>query len=233
MNKKIIALSAVFLTLWLTSAVAQAGRFETYIGFTVESPAAVVAALDEFFQSEDSQGYTVHLVASVFDGEDPATHYIVAEYDDYASYEKLAARRPASLAWHQVVQSVLASATPVGNGMGIIRADYGEGWPEQDYVAVIGLAVQDAKKYTKAFDKLSRSKTGGKAPGSTRLFENRGAGAAPSHYAVMSAPSFTALNEHLDRLFASDDYADFADEVEDIRSITSTAIYRKVGSWSN
>ena len=118
------------------------------------------------------------------------------------------------------------------NGFGVIRADYGEGWPERDnFVMVYSINVQDSAAYAKAFDKLAKTETGKKAPGITRLMENRSAGQAPTHYVVMSAPSFSSLNEYLDVMFASDDYKKFSGDVEDIRTVVGTATYRKVKAW--
>lgn len=223
----------ITLLLMFRSAGVLAGPFETFNGFSAQNPGAVVAAIDEFFASDDSQGYEVILVESLFAGDSPVSHYIVAEYEDYAAYEALVNKRADSLAWHRVVQSVLAAATPIAEGMGIMVADYGEGWPEQDFVVVIDLSVKDAQRYAKAFDKLSKTDMSQKAPGVTRLMALRGGGASEAtHYVVMSGPTFAALNDHLDTLFASDDYADFVDDVEDIRSIVGTSIYKKVKAWS-
>lgn len=223
----------ITLLLIFRSASVLAGPFETFTGFTAQNPGAVVAGIDEFFASDDSQGYEVILVETMFAGDSPVTHFIVAEYDDYAAYEALTNKRADSLAWHRVVQSVLAAATPVAEGMGIMVADYGEGWPEQDYVVVIDLSVTDAQRYLKAFEKLLKTDASQKAPGITRLMALRGAGATEaSHYVVMSGPTFAALNDYLDMLFSSDDYADFVDDVADIRSIVGTSIYKKVKAWS-
>ena len=234
MLKKTLVIPAVLSLFVLQGTSALAGPFETYVGFTAKSDTGVVAAIDQFFTTDDSKGYDVFLVEAVMSGDNPATHFVVARYDDYAAYDDLVNQRPTSLAWQNLVQRYLASATPLANGMGIVVAEHGEGWPERDeYVTVFNLNVRDAGKYVTAFNEMLDSDTGKAAPGSTQLMSVRFAGAAPTHYVVMSAPSFAALNNYIDTMFASDDYADFIDEVEDIRDVVGTAIYRKVKTWSN
>lgn len=219
--------------LLLNGAAALADPVETYIGVNARSPAGVVAAMDRFFATDEAKGSKVFLVRSMFDGDDPATHFLVSDYDSYKQYEEMIGKRIRSDAWGNAMAAVMASSDMVRNGFGIVRANYGTGWPERDnFVMVFSLDVKNAAAYAKAFDKLARSETGQKAPGITRLMENRSAGVAPSHYVVMSAPSFSALNEHLDMMFASDDYDDFNDDVKNIRTIVGTATYRKVRAWS-
>ncbi|UCG72411.1 MAG: hypothetical protein JSV45_14380 [Chromatiales bacterium] len=232
MDRKTLLASASLLALSLGSTAALADVMETYVGINARSPGDVVAAIDRFFSTDAAKGYKVFLVRSVFDGADPASHFLVSEYDSYAAYEDMVGKRYSSDAWGNAMGAVLAAGTPIRNGFGIIRADYGEGWPERDnFVMVYSINVTDSAAYAKAFDKLANSETGKKAPGITRLMENRSAGQAPTHYVVMSAPSFASLNEHLDMMFASDDYKKFSDDVEDIRTIVGTATYSKVKAW--
>lgn len=233
MKKSITLAIASLLALTFGSAAVVADPVETYIGFKVRSPSAVVGALDSLFNSEAGKGSKVFLVRAIFDGDDPATHFLVSEYDSFADYDKMTASRVRSGRWGNAMAAVNAAADPIRSGIGIVRADYGEGWPARDnFIMVFSLNVRDAAAYAKAFDKLANSETGKLAPGTTRLLENRSAGAAPTHYVVMSAPSFAALNEHLDTMFASKDYEKFNDDVEDIREVVGTASYRKVKAWS-
>ncbi len=234
MHKKTIMIPAVLLLFVFHGTSALAGPFETYVGFTAKSDTGVVAAIDQFFTTSDSKGYDVFLVEAIMSGDNPATHFVVARYADYAAYDGLVGQRPTSLAWQNLVQGFLSSASPITDGMGIVVTEHGEGWPERDdYVTVFNLNVRDAEKYVKAFNEMLNSDTGKAAPGSTLLMSVRFAGASPTHYVVMSAPSFAALNNYLDTMFASDDYADFIDDVGDIREVVGTAIYRKVKTWSN
>jgi hypothetical protein len=229
-NYKISIASVLALT--LGSATAVADPVETYIGLNAAAPSAVVSALDTLFASDAGKGSKVYLVRSVFDGEDPVTHFLVSEYDNFADYDKMTASRVRSSGWGDAMAAVNRHAEPIRSGIGIIRADYGSGWPDRDnFIMVFSLKVADANKYAEALDELANSDIGKQAPGITRLLENRSAGAAPSHYVVMSAPTFAALNEHLDAMFASEAYADFNDEVSDIRDIVGTSSYRKVKVW--
>ncbi|MDJ0927579.1 MAG: hypothetical protein QNJ73_08000 [Gammaproteobacteria bacterium] len=233
MIRKTFLPSVTTLALAFGTTAALAAPIETYLGVAAKSPAGVVSAIDSFFATDDAKGYEVYLVASVFDGDDPATHFVVADYDSYEAYDKLVAKRPGSLAWANTMASFMSSADPVRDGMGVIRASYGEGWPERDnYVMVISIDVTDRSAYGKAFTKLAESEVGKQAPGITRLIENRSAGNASTHYVVMSAPTFASLNEHLDRLFTSDAYEDFNDDVKNIRTIVGSASYRKIKTWS-
>ncbi len=232
MSKKINLFIGTLLALTFGTSAAFADPIETYIAFNVRSPAAVVGALDSLFNSEAGKGSKVFLVRAIFDGDDPATHFLVSDYDSFADYDKMTASRVRSGGWGNAMAAVNAAADPIRSGIGVIRADYGEGWPERDnYVMVYSLNVTNAAKYAKAFDKLANSDIGKQAPGVTRLMENRSAGAAPTHYVIMSAPTFAGLNEHLEAMFASKAYEDFSDDVSDIRTIVGTASYRKVKVW--
>lgn len=232
MGKTIKRFVASALAVALGSTAAVADPVETYIGLDAAAPSAVVSALDTLFASDAGKGSKVYLVRSIFDGEDPVTHFLVSEYGSFADYDKMTASRVRSSGWGDAMAAVNRHAEPIRSGIGIIRADYGSGWPDRDnFIMVFSLRVTDANTYAKALDKLANSDVGKQAPGITRLLENRSAGAAPSHYVVMSAPTFAALNEHLDAMFASDAYEDFNDDVSDIRDIVGTSSYRKVKVW--
>lgn len=233
MGKKLKLSITSLLALTFSGGALAADPVETYIGFDVESPSAVVAALDGLFATEAARGSKLFLVRSLFDGDDPATHFLVSEYDSYADYDAMTAQKVRSGDWANAMRAIDNAGVPVRSGFGIIRANYGEGWPDRDnFIMVYSIDVKDAGAYAKALDKLANSEIGKKAPGITRLLENRSAGVAPTHFVVMSGPSFAALNEHLDAMFASKAYKDFNDDVEDIRTIVGTATYRKVKVWS-
>ena len=233
MNKKIALAIATLFAFLVSSIAAWADPVETYLGIKARNPAGVVAAMDNFFATNAAKGSKVYLVRAVFDGDDPATHVLVSDFDSYTGYEEMVGKRMRSEAWGDAMAAVMASSEVLRNGFGVIRANYGEGWPERDnFVMVFSVQVQDAQAYAKAFGKLAKSEVGQQAPGITRLMENRSAGAAPSHFVIMSAPSFSALNNHLDAMFASNAYEDFNDDVKKIRTVVGTATYRKVKAWT-
>jgi hypothetical protein len=52
-----------------------------------------------------------------------------------------------------------------------------------------------------------------------------------THAVLIGASDFAAANKYLDKLFASDAYANFNKEVGDLRKIHNVAMYRRVGAW--
>ncbi len=68
-------------------------------------------------------------------------------------------------------------------------------------------------------------------PGVLRLVALRSGPADMTHAVLIGASDFAAANKYLDKLFASDAYANFNKEVGDLRKIHNVAMYRRVGAW--
>jgi hypothetical protein len=65
------------------------------------------------------------------------------------------------------------------------------------------------------------------------LFENRAGISGDTHLVAIGAPTFAALNNYLDQLFASDEFADFQDAVGETRRLTWRAQAIRVQTWAD
>lgn len=232
MQKKMTSLLAPALALLLCSTALHAEVVATY-AFAVKSEAAMLAAIDKWFQSEDARGHSANLMAAEFSGSSPVTHIVVARFADYTAYETMIGRQAGSTAWRDLISSVEPVSSFLGSGLLVSVERVGEDSVDHDYETVFTLQVQDVAAYRRAFDRLAKSRTFQQAPGSTGLWAIRAAGAdSPTHVVVMNARGFVEMHQYLDTFLASDDYAKFKEEVGAIRKIVGVSTYRRVGHWS-
>jgi hypothetical protein len=203
-----------------------------YYNMVAKDPPSVYAALTGWMASEDSKsGQFVALYQYIANGENPSTHFVAAEFADMNSMEKANAQATGSPDWTRMLTSLSFVAQPTAEGLALHRAKYGKGWNEQGFGAIISVATTNAPAYAEAFDGLMKSATGRKAPGETRLMENRAGISGVTHFVVVTAPSLTALNDYLDMLYSSSDFAAFSGKVAGMRTVTGTSYFRRVASW--
>lgn len=210
------------------SAAAHADSVERYVSLDVHNPAAFVMALDEFRGSGIMGGTTASLWAATFDGSNPTSHVLVIGYDDYAELQRVDERVRPSREWVDYLNATRGTNDVTALGMGIERVVRGSGWHNHGAAMVFNMTVRDPGTYAPAFAELIESMDN---PGSSRLMEIRAGGEGATHLAIITAPDFVTLNTFMDDLLGSDAYADFVEEVGDIRSINTTSIYRRVKTW--
>lgn len=70
-------------------------------------------------------------------------------------------------------------------------------------------------------------------PGVLRLVAMRTGSTKRTHAVLIGADDFKALNEYLDKLTASDAFADFVEKVGATREVLSVSMYHRVGTWGN
>jgi hypothetical protein len=56
---------------------------------------------------------------------------------------------------------------------------------------------------------------------------------AATHAVLIGGSDFKAVNEYLDRLFASDAFAKFTAKVGPTRKLVGVQMYRRVGTWGD
>ncbi|MGI9247872.1 MAG: hypothetical protein ACR2QI_02580, partial [Woeseiaceae bacterium] len=110
----------------------------------------------------------------------------------------------------------------------IVVKDYGKERHEAGYLVAFTMQVRDPGAYVAALDKLEDAIGN---PGVLRFVAIRSGPADMSHAVLIGASDFTAANEYLDKLYVSDAFATFVDEVGDIRTVKNVAMYRRVGAW--
>lgn len=232
MGKTIRSIASVSMAslLFATGGMAQAEPMEAVFDLDVENPAALMSALNTLFESDDMSDHTVTLWASQFDGSSPGNHVIVAEYDDYEEYETLTARRVGSPDWSSFVLSVQGVSDGTSSLMAVQRSIDGGGWRGHGALAAYILTVRDVGTYMDAFNEMIGAMDN---PGSVRLMELRAGGDGATHAALISAPTFSELNNYIDGLYESDAFRTFIGKVSGIRTVNTVHIYRRVKSWGD
>lgn len=211
-----------------TSGVVQAAPVEAVIGLDVDNSRAFVSAMDAMFESGAMDGYDLTIWANAFDGTNPATHTLVASFDGYESYDRLTRQRLDHSGWLEFLQAIEGTSTGTSSLMAVEAFKAGEIADSHRSGVAFIMTVRDPAKYAAEFSKLTRAQG---HPGSIRLMQLRYGSMGATHAVVMTAPSSAAMNEYLDKLLASEDYADFVDEVGDIRTINTVNNYALVKRW--
>jgi hypothetical protein len=212
------------------SGTAMADPVDRYVGLDVDNPRAFVMALDKFRESGVMDGTTASLWVATFDGTSPSTHVFAISYDDYAEMQRIDERVRPSREWSDYLDAVDGASEVTALSMGVQRLASGSDWHNHGAGIVFNMTVRDSATYAEEFSKLVNSMDN---PGSVRLIEIRAGGQGATHFAMITAPDFTTLNNYVDELFSSNAYRDFSREVGDIRRINTTSIYRRVMTWDN
>lgn len=221
-------LVAIALLPFAFPSIGNADTVEAIYGLDVSNPAVVVGALNKLFESDAMDGHVASLWATEFNGSNPTTHVIAADFDDYAAYEAMTAKRRGSPDWLSYVLTTGDAISITGSTLAIERVATGGNWQEDGALAAFSMTVSDPARYATEFRKLIAAMDN---PGSVRLLEVRAGGDGTTHYAVITAPNMTELNEYLDELLGSSAYRSFVQAVRPIRTISTVNMYRRVMSW--
>ena len=230
MNSRLAkAFVAVFLIGMSHTGTAQ---IVTYLGCQVEDTGEFVQAVSDFYDAmAGGPRPTITLLDNTWNGPGDQTHTIVTEHDSYASLEAWDRRIGDTSAAMLVIERAGDNVSCPNDGLLIERGAWGDSSAEWNYSAVYPLIVTDAAAYADAFGELAESDTGQAAPGAMTLYQRRAGGANATHIVVVTAPSLASLNDYIETLFGSEDYEDFADDVEDIRTLLPPDQSRRIGTW--
>ena len=202
-----------------------------YLGCELEKTSEFAEMINDFYaELEGGERATVTLMVNFLNGPNDQTHTVLFEADDYESLAE----------WNRRVLTVPEAALIIeraedlsvceNDGLLVERGSWGDRDAEWNNNAVFPVNTSDPAAYMEALDDLFTSDTGQASPGATVLYERR-AGAPSTHYVVALAPSFAALNNYLDLLFQSDDFEDFLDEVEEIRTVGTPTQSVRYRTW--
>jgi hypothetical protein len=202
-----------------------------YVGCEVEQPGQFVGMIDNVY-STMSGGYrpTVTLNQNTFNGPNRQTHMVVLEHPDYERMQSWAERVANTPAAQLIFARNGDNQDCYTQGIVIERASWGSSDTEWGYAALFPVTTSDSDTYAELLGDIADSPTGEAAPGEIILYESR-AGSAVTHFVFISAPDFASLNNYLDTLFQSEDYADFNEEAAEIRSIGVRTQTRRVRTW--
>ncbi len=220
-------LSTVVLSVFmLVGAGVQAQQFEAVYSLENVSSSEAKAAMDDLFSDAAMKGSNVTLYAADFGVRD-GSHKIVVDFDNYAERDERDEIRRASHGWSRW-QLAMQDAEIVAADMVGVVADYGKPRHTADYLMVYLVSVQDPAVYAAALSELNDAIGN---PGVLRLVAMRSGSRAVTHAVLIGGDGFTAVNEYMDKLYASDAFGTFASKVSSIRSVVHIESYRRVGAW--
>ncbi len=222
------------LVAFFIAGLSQAGSAQlvSYLGCEVEKAGEFVETVSEVYDAmAGGPRPTITLIDNTWNGPDEQTHTLIFEHDDYASLEAWDRRVGGTADAMLVIERAEDFFSCANEGLLVERGSWGNRNAEWNYAAVYPLIARDPAAYAEAFSDLSESGTGRAAPGSIILYERRAGGANATHIVVVQAPSLAALNGYLDTLFSSDDYEDFAERVESIRTLLPPDQSRRIRTW--
>jgi len=217
-----VLISSGVAVIGMTSGFNHAAEVEAVIGLDVDNSRAFISAMDNMFESGAMDGYTLTIWANAFDGANPATHTLVASFDDYQAYDRLTRQRLGHTGWLEFQQAVEGASTATSSLMAVELYRAGEIADSHRSGVAFVMTVSDPAKYAAEFSKLTDAQG---HPGSIRLMQLRYGSMGATHAVVLGAPNSAVMNEYLDDLLSSEDYADFAEEVADIRKINTVNNY--------
>jgi hypothetical protein len=212
------------------SATAGAQAIESVFGLDVNNPRAFVAALGTLNASNPTSGQTVTVWANVYDGSSPATHTVVVGYDTLEQREAAVTQRNASKGWVDFQQTLVGVSDLVNTSMAVEAFREGSGWAGHGALSATLMTVTDPAEYAGAFSRLVDRIDN---PGSIRLMQMPFGGEGVTHVVLFSAPDSAVLTTFLTEMVASDVYQDFVDDVEDIRTLRTVNLYRRVVSFGD
>lgn len=216
----------VFIASMLISASAQAQQFEAVYSLHGVSSSEAKAAMEDLFSDPAMTDARVTLYAADFGVRD-GSHKIVADFDSYAERMARGDKRRASHGWSRW-QLAMLDAEFVAAEMVAVVADYGKPRHTAGYLLVYLVSVQDAGVYAAALKDMNDALGN---PGVLRLVAMRSGSRAVTHAVLIGGDDFAAVNNYMDKLYASDAFRTFVSKVSDIRSVVHIESYRKVGAW--
>ena len=227
---KTMMLSVLAATALLFAASpAVADKFEAVHAIDYPDTTHAKAALDSLMADPAMKGAKVTLYAREFGGGG-ASHLVVEDFDDYGEYMDTTARRLASPGWTQYLLQTMADSEYHGSDLVMVVDDHGATRRSAGYLAAFRVNASDPAAYRQGIADLNR---GAGNPGVLRLVSFRTGGLDATHAVLVGGADFKAVNEYLDKLFASDAFAKFSAKVGPTRKMVGVEMYRRVATWGN
>jgi len=227
--KKTTLLMLASTAMLLAGAPAIAQKMEAVHRITFNSTEQAQAALGSLAQDPAMKGTRVTLYVKEF-GDSDYSHLIVEDFDDYAGYMASRDARLASPGWSRFLLATQDDSRYLGSNMVLVVDDYGGPRHTAGYLAAVLIQTSDGPKYREAIAELAKAVGN---PGVLRLVAFRTGSMAVTHAVLVGGPDFKAVNEYLDKLWASDAFASFAKKVGDTRSVVGTEMYRRAATWGD
>lgn len=212
--------------LMFASAGALAQRFEVVHSLDYPDTASAKAALDVLFADGAMSGGKATMYALDL-GDGRSSHLVVEDFERYADRVSLDDKRRASHGWSKYLLATQDSEY-LGSELVTVVDDHGKPRHTAKYLAAFLVRTTDAATYRSALKEMNDAIGN---PGVLRLVAARSGGRDVTHAVLIGGEDFAAVNEYLDKLFASDAFQRFLEKVRDTREVVGVHMYRRIGTW--
>lgn len=226
--KRTVPLIAAFAVILLQTGPSFAQKFEAVHAVHHQSTEQAHQSLDKLMQDQAMKGARVTLYAQTF-GDYGSSHLVVEDFDSYKNYMSSTSGRMASHAWSRYRLETMGSEYR-GSDIFTVVDDHGAARHTAGYLAAYLIHTTDAAAYRSAIADINAAIGN---PGVLRLVAKRTGNRNFTHAVLIGGADFEAVNAFIDKLLASDAYADFVEKVGDIRKVVGLSMYRRVATWGN
>ena len=225
---KTTLLGTLLVLLASFGSISAHAQVEQVTELTVTNPGAMVATLDQYLASGGMSADSVTLLAHVHDGVNPATHTVVAIYDDLETLETAMEARPTSAAWATLLRSTASISQANSTALAIQKRTWGDDlWEAGGYLAAVMVNTADSASWLAAMDEWN-SDNKVRNPGMIRIVKLRG---APANHAVLvGASDYADLINFMEGVEASAEFATLRGAAE--AQVIGTTYYRAVKVWN-
>lgn len=197
----------------------------------------LVAAIDEWMAGAGgSYPGQVALYANEADGNDPATHTIIATFPSVAANEaygrQIQGDEKMSAEWAKLMGVFSTSTTVVQTTRGTFVKSWGEADPADSVWMHHMITVSDPGAVVAAFDRWMNSATGKRTPGQVHLSGVVAGGlGSPSHIVSIGYASQAEAERWQEELAGNQDYATFLEAVQQVSEYHGANLAVRVKAW--
>lgn len=210
-----------------------------YYAIAVSDPAAVVAAMTTYRESDTGKKLTSNLTlsANVANGTDRATHTISVFYPSAAAMEADMAASRGSSDWATFTRAMRGVATIEAENVftqtrGRVNDD-ALGGPGVATM-LFGITVLDAGRYGAALDKIMNSTAAAAFPGNMSAGQIIAMGEDPgTHWVSFQAKDMGTLLSGVETFMNSNDFANYAKGAREFRRVEGRYVSRAVLSFGS
>lgn len=224
--RKLMSMALAFIALLAAPAFAQ--KFEAVHAIDFDDYAQAKRAMDALMADDALKGGRVTLYSQEF-GERGASHLIVEDFDSYAAYTEITEKRLASHGWSKYLLEAMDSDY-MGSDLIMVVDDHGAARYTAGYLVAYLIQSTDAALYRSAIADLNE---GVGNPGVLRLVAMRTGNMHHTHAVLIGGPDFETVQTYLDKLYASEAFANFAKKVGDTRKVVGINTYYRVATYGD
>jgi hypothetical protein len=221
-------LSAVSTLALLLMAPAFAQKFEVVHAVDYDDWEQAKRAMDTLMEDDALTGARVTLYSQEF-GQKVASHLIVEDFDSYADYTEVTQKRLASHGWSRYQLHSMDSEY-MGSDLIMVADDHGAPRHTAGYLVAYLIKASDPALYRSAIADLNK---GVGNPGVLRLVAMRTGNMAYTHAVLIGGPDFETVQTYIDKLYASDAFAEFVAKVGDSRQVMGINTYYRVATYGD